>query len=190
MSQQTKGEKRNSGRHLVDLIRESRRMALSKFRETYGDGFMLLYGKVDLDPTVGSGATINLSSNRRKLRQKGIRPQLDFWVFPVRKCVTANRSAFITLGRGEMNDICLRHNSVSRVHALVVDRQDGFYLLDAGSSNGTFLNDHRVPDKHTGGPILIPAGAQLGVGVFDLMFMHAHGLRDMMGRLTGTDSVE
>ena len=45
----------------------------------------------------------------------------------------------ITIGRGDGNDIAINHDSVSRRHAQLVERDDGQYqLLDLGSSNGTF----------------------------------------------------
>lgn len=43
-----------------------------------------------------------------------------------------------SIGRGEGNDIMIDHDSVSRRHAQLVERDDGQYqLLDVGSSNGT-----------------------------------------------------
>ena len=43
-----------------------------------------------------------------------------------------------SIGRGEGNDIQIEHDSVSRRHAQLVERDDGQYqLLDVGSSNGT-----------------------------------------------------
>jgi diguanylate cyclase (GGDEF)-like protein len=53
----------------------------------------------------------------------------------------------VVLGRGEDCDVRLPDHSVSRRHARIEPRQDGFYVLDLGSTNGSFVND--VPGTTT-----------------------------------------
>lgn len=48
------------------------------------------------------------------------------------------------LGRGADNEIVLDGDSVSRRHAAFERRNDGWYVLDAGSTNGTYLNDTQL----------------------------------------------
>lgn len=50
----------------------------------------------------------------------------------------------LTLGRGEDNDIVLDEPQVSRHHARIVRAEDGHYIEDLASANGTFLNGDRV----------------------------------------------
>jgi hypothetical protein len=45
-----------------------------------------------------------------------------------------------TIGRNRDCDLCLADLSVSRMHALLVRREDGWVLSDLGSHNGTRLN--------------------------------------------------
>ena len=45
-----------------------------------------------------------------------------------------------TIGRTRDCDLCLADLSVSRMHALLVRREDGWVLSDLGSHNGTRLN--------------------------------------------------
>ncbi len=45
-----------------------------------------------------------------------------------------------TIGRTRECDLCLTDLSVSRMHALLVRREDGWLLSDLGSHNGTRLN--------------------------------------------------
>ncbi len=52
-----------------------------------------------------------------------------------------------TIGRGAENDIVLDMDNVSRRHARVVSRPDGFFVEDLGSTNGTFVNDLEVKQE-------------------------------------------
>lgn len=53
----------------------------------------------------------------------------------------------IVLGRGEDCDVRLNDHSVSRRHARVENRGDGYWVVDLQSTNGTFVND--VPIQAT-----------------------------------------
>ena len=48
------------------------------------------------------------------------------------------------IGRGLSADLHLDEKSVSRRHAMLVDRPAGARLLDDRSSNGTFVNGRRI----------------------------------------------
>ena len=50
----------------------------------------------------------------------------------------------ITVGRSPDCDVFLDDVTVSRVHAILEKRDDGFYVEDQNSLNGTFLNRRRV----------------------------------------------
>lgn len=50
----------------------------------------------------------------------------------------------IKIGRTEENDIVLPEKSVSRHHASLFIGQDGFWLQDMNSKNGTFLNQEKI----------------------------------------------
>jgi diguanylate cyclase (GGDEF)-like protein len=47
----------------------------------------------------------------------------------------------VTLGRGAENDVVVTSQSVSRRHSRVEYRDGAAFIVDAGSTNGTFLND-------------------------------------------------
>ncbi|HRI15235.1 MAG TPA: adenylate/guanylate cyclase domain-containing protein [Verrucomicrobiota bacterium] len=65
-----------------------------------------------------------------------------------------------SLGRAANNQIVLRDEKVSRNHA-VIHRQDDneYWLVDLGSSNGTYLNGRRVAQ-----PMQLTAGASIQIG--------------------------
>jgi type II secretory pathway predicted ATPase ExeA len=50
----------------------------------------------------------------------------------------------VLIGRDELCDICLGNIQVSRHHALVVNSSIGVKLVDLGSTNGTFVNGHKI----------------------------------------------
>ena len=50
----------------------------------------------------------------------------------------------LTIGRKEGNDIVLQDGMVSGSHCRVFRREEGWYLQDRGSTNGTYVNDRRI----------------------------------------------
>jgi pSer/pThr/pTyr-binding forkhead associated (FHA) protein len=50
------------------------------------------------------------------------------------------------VGRGFSADVRLEDQTVSRRHAIIVDRGDGPWILDDRSANGTFVNGQRVAE--------------------------------------------
>ena len=51
----------------------------------------------------------------------------------------------IKLGRDRSNDIVLDDKLVSRNHALIQKIKSDYFIKDLNSSNGTFVNNQRVP---------------------------------------------
>jgi serine phosphatase RsbU (regulator of sigma subunit) len=49
-----------------------------------------------------------------------------------------------SLGRSGESDLCLAHAQVSRQHAAIESKPDGFYLRDLGSRHGTLHNGERI----------------------------------------------
>jgi len=64
-----------------------------------------------------------------------------------------------TIGRTRDCDLCLTDLSVSRTHALLVRRQEGWVLSDLGSHNGTRLNGWLVRE-----PVQVRAGDRVEFG--------------------------
>ena len=64
-----------------------------------------------------------------------------------------------TIGRTRDCDLCLTDLSVSRMHALLVRREDGWVLSDLGSHNGTRLNGWLVRE-----PVQVRPGDRVEFG--------------------------
>jgi hypothetical protein len=69
------------------------------------------------------------------------------------------RGVRFTIGRTRDCDLCLTDLSVSRMHALLVRREDGWVLSDLGSHNGTRLNGWLVRE-----PVPVQAGDRVEFG--------------------------
>jgi pSer/pThr/pTyr-binding forkhead associated (FHA) protein len=50
----------------------------------------------------------------------------------------------ITIGRNVKNDIQIDNLSVSKQHARIVKHQDGYFVEDMKSTNGTYLNEKKI----------------------------------------------
>jgi hypothetical protein len=64
-----------------------------------------------------------------------------------------------TIGRARDCDLCLTDLSVSRMHALLLRREEGWVLTDLGSHNGTRLNGWLVRE-----PVKVRAGDRVDFG--------------------------
>lgn len=72
-------------------------------------------------------------------------------------------------GRHPDSDIFLDDITVSRRHAEIIRRADGFHVVDVGSLNGTYVNRDRVEDAKLGN------GDELQIGKFKLVFFTGQG---------------
>jgi hypothetical protein len=71
----------------------------------------------------------------------------------------------LAIGRRPESDVFLDDVTVSRDHALLVHRTDGWHLDDLGSLNGTYVNRERIESSK------LTDGDELQVGKYKLTFL-------------------
>jgi ABC-type multidrug transport system ATPase subunit len=96
----------------------------------------------------------------------GTKPSLS-QAIPVETLFKAKRK--IVIGRAPDCDICLRHPTVSRYHALLEQLPQGLRLRDLGSVNGVLVGGRRLTE-----PIMVQERERIGVGPF--LFSLAGGI--------------
>jgi hypothetical protein len=69
------------------------------------------------------------------------------------------------VGRSPEAEVFLDDVTVSRNHAVIVRRRDGFYIDDLGSLNGSYVNRRRI-ESH-----LLQNGDELQIGKYKLTFI-------------------
>lgn len=57
------------------------------------------------------------------------------------------RVPLVHVGRGPHNDVVIDDDSVSDTHAKIQRREDGWYLIDLGSTNGTYVGGSRLTSE-------------------------------------------
>jgi adenylate cyclase len=87
-----------------------------------------------------------------------------------------------TVGRGEENNIVIKDRCLSRNHAMLQSTEGGYYLIDMGSSNGTFVNGRRVNI-----PVIIHNGDTITFGQTELKFFQPQP--DGAGSLSEDDGI-
>jgi pSer/pThr/pTyr-binding forkhead associated (FHA) protein len=70
----------------------------------------------------------------------------------------------LTIGRSNENDLCINGKFISRRHAVLVRHGAEVFVTDLGSTNGTYVNSHRIQD-----PVLIKRDTIL-VGGYRIKF--------------------
>ena len=86
---------------------------------------------------------------------------------PAKESMPLTQSRYVVGKRKEYANLIVEDASVSRVHALIVREEDGYYLEDLNSLNGTFLNGALLELKEK---VRLKSRDEIGVGHSTLFF--------------------
>lgn len=101
------------------------------------------------------------------------------WLFPLKR--GAKFASMVTVGRAANNALRLNVPSVSKFHAYFtfVARESSWFLADANSSNGTFIDGQDLPPSHGKVPLKSAAHLRFGPDV-TARFYEAAALWDLL----------
>jgi hypothetical protein len=108
---------------------------------------------------------------------RGTVPEAEMELYPLAKKPGASFPDRITIGRTPNNDVVIEDPSVSRLHAYV-RQADGWVIADAGSKNGSWLDDARLEPRREAA---LSVGAVLRLGDIALTFYRSDDLFDLLG---------
>jgi hypothetical protein len=91
---------------------------------------------------------------------------------------------FVSLGRIEGNDVVFNDITVSKFHAFVREIDGAQLLQDAGSRNGTFVNDVPVPARKAGEPVTLRSGDEVRFGSVQTTWYDPASLHDFLTRMS------
>jgi hypothetical protein len=167
--------------HRLDAFRVECQRDLTAFSRLHGRAFLLLRrgGDKPLNRPTRPGRTLVQSTPPESSRE--LAPS-QYLVFPIRKTERSIIARFYSVGQTRNNDVVIRDVTVSKFHAFFQDADDGkgFVLLDARSTNGTFVNEGRVPRQGLGNPVPVRSGDRVRFGGVELSFLTAQELCDLV----------
>lgn len=106
--------------------------------------------------------------------------RIRHWIIPVKKPEGAPAQDRIFIGRGESNDICVPHRTVSKLHGYFIRDPritTRWFVVDTGSANGTKTNGIRVPARAR---VALVDGDTVSFGRCVFQWMTARSLYDRL----------
>jgi diguanylate cyclase (GGDEF)-like protein len=93
----------------------------------------------------------------------------------------------ITIGRSSKNDIQIDEDSISRNHAMLSNRGNGYVVRDLGSTNGTYVNDTQIKEQ----PLVDGNQIRVGRTIFKFLIGTSieNAYHEEIYRLTTQDSL-
>jgi len=172
---QPAGNKVASGLRIEDLRTDVVELSPEDFEDRHGSAFLLL-SSTGFKQSKSATSTEVLLLDPGEVagdRTAGVSVQ----VIPIRAAENSH-THLITVGRTSQNDVSMADISVSRLHAYFKRTKEGaFQLHDAGSTNGTIVNDVSVYTKETGPPTDVKSGDSIRFGQIDVTFLEVEALR-------------
>jgi hypothetical protein len=131
-------------------------------------------GPISAQPPAGYST---FSDGPTLLRDDDLAPALDptsdWYVTAVRKGPQGSPGERLTVGRQRDCDVLLPFEPVSKVHAYILPGDGGpLQLIDALSSNGTYVNDRALPPNR---PVKLQPGDKVRFGPIECEYLSPEG---------------
>ncbi len=174
------GSTTTSGLRIEDLRSDAARLSPEEFENRYGSAFLLLSSTGFKQPKSASSTEVLLLDMDEEIGERTA--GVSVRVMPIR-AAESSRTHLITIGRTAKNDVTIADISVSRFHAFFKrNPAGGFQLHDAGSTNGTIVNESSVCTKEAGPPTDVKSGDSIRFGQVDATFLEADALRSYVAK--------
>jgi pSer/pThr/pTyr-binding forkhead associated (FHA) protein len=169
-----------SGLRIEDLRLDAARLSPEEFENRYGSAFLLLSSTGFKQPKSASSTEVLLLDMDEEIGERTA--GVSVRVMPIRAAKDSH-THLITIGRTAKNDVTIADISVSRFHAFFKRNPAGdFQLYDAGSTNGTIVNESSVCTKEAGPPTNVKSGDNVRFGQVDVTFLEANALRSYVAK--------
>jgi pSer/pThr/pTyr-binding forkhead associated (FHA) protein len=172
---------------LYEFVIPVRRTSREDFASTNTHFFLLLHRKEE-EREQGwtfKTKTVSLASAKiaklQMMEDVKLLPEIaEYDVFPVVKAHDNPWAERISIGRARNNDIVLPDSSVSKLHAHIkLSDNEGVFVIDAGSRNGTRVNSAKVP---SGELVRIDVGDIVTFGRTTVILLDGASLYDLVAR--------
>ena len=174
------GNTARSALRIEDLRPDAVQLSTEEFEDRHGNAFLLLSStgfKQRNSATSTEVLLLDLGEEAGE-RTAGV----SIRIIPIR-AAKDSLTHLITVGRASKNDVTIADISVSRFHAFFKrSPTGGFQLQDAGSTNGTIVNDTSVCTKDAGPPVDVQSGDNIRFGQLDVTFLEADALRSYVAK--------
>jgi hypothetical protein len=134
----------------LPLPREKLSTFVSKMEGTKRDEFVasvkvpLLVQLSEPEPTNKPDAPAPRFGTMSLSKESLISADMGLYVFPLKKQANNAFAMMVTVGRAANNDIVLPYDGISKFHAYFSNLPGGWTLVDAKSTNGTYIEGRRV----------------------------------------------
>jgi len=168
----------------MELIDRLRERANSQSRRVFTEQYagLYLYGKLPGSQALGFRTRVANASTPSVLdliQRAKEHPLGEDVLLRVEKSDRNSFKSRISVGRATNNDLVLRHESVSKLHAHFYMRVDGgqerLMLCDVGSANGTLINGRTVGDQEEDA-VDVSAGDRILFGEVECELLDASGV--------------
>jgi len=151
-----------------ELVRRHGRADLVAFLQAFDHPMLVQRRRADVPrratPPPGAGGFSTRKIEEGSLGRAilgTLAPEADTPVIRVAKGGGGQFPGMVTVGRAPNMDIVLPHDSISKFHAFFSRDGDGWVLTDAGSTNGTAVNEQRL---EANAPVALRVGARVVFG--------------------------